>query len=41
MIDINEINKFLTPELCEDAVIIVINIRDQYLIDLLLLHYYK
>ena len=31
MIDINEINKFLTPELCEDAGIIVINISDQSL----------
>ena len=31
MIDINEINNFLTPELCEDAGIIVINISDQSL----------
>ena len=31
MIDINEVNKFLTPELCEDAGIIVINISDQSL----------
>ena len=31
MIDINEINNFLTPELCEDAGIIVINISDQFL----------
>ena len=31
MLDINEINNFLTPELCEDAGIIVINISDQSL----------
>ena len=31
MLDINEINKFLTPQLCEDAGIIVINISDQSL----------
>ena len=31
MIDINQINNFLTPELCEDAGIIVINISDQSL----------
>ena len=31
MIDINEINNFLTPELCEDAGIIVIDISDQSL----------
>jgi len=31
MIDINEINNFLTPEVCEDAGIIVINISDQSL----------
>ena len=31
MNDINEINNFLTPELCEDAGIIVINISDQSL----------
>ena len=29
MIDINQINNFLTPELCEDAGIIVINISDE------------
>ena len=31
MININDINNFLTPELCEDAGIIVINISDQSL----------
>ena len=31
MIDINQINNFLTPELCEDAGIIVINISDESL----------
>ena len=31
MIDINQINNILTPELCEDAGIIVINISDQSL----------
>ena len=31
MININEINNFLTPELCEDAGIIVINISDESL----------
>ena len=31
MIDINQINNFLTPELCEDAGIIVINISDKSL----------
>ena len=31
MIDINEINNFLTPELCEDEGIIVINISDKSL----------
>ena len=31
MIDINEINNFLTPEVCEDAGIIVINVSDQSL----------
>ena len=31
MIDINEINKFLTPALCEDAGIIIINIGDETL----------
>ena len=29
MIDTNEISKFLTPELCEDAGIIVIEIGDE------------
>ena len=31
MIDINEISNFLTPELCEDAGIIVINVSDESL----------
>ena len=31
MIDTNEISKFLTPELCEDAGIIVIEIGDETL----------
>ena len=31
MVDINEINNFLNPELCEDAGIIVINISDKSL----------
>ena len=31
MININDINNFLTPELCEDAGIIVINISDKSL----------
>ena len=31
MIDTNEINKFLTPELCEDAGIIVIEVGEETL----------
>ncbi len=31
MIDTNEINKFLTPELCEDAGIIIIEIGEETL----------
>ena len=31
MIDTNEINDFLTPALCEEAGIIVINIGDEIL----------